>query len=64
MRLSLNYYATDQGKRWDDGWVAQKELLRSELLCLCKYTHVLSLRHKAFLLRGPFIWALLGLQLI
>lgn len=36
MRLSLNYYATDQGKRWDDRWVAQKELLRNELICLCK----------------------------
>lgn len=64
MRLSLSYYATDQGKRWDDRWVAQKELLRNELICLCKYTHVLSSRHKASLLRGPFIWALSGLGLI
>lgn len=64
MQLSLNYYATDQGKRWGDRRVTQKELLRNELICLCKYTHVLSSRHKASLLRGPFIWALLGLQLI
>lgn len=64
MQLSLNYYATDQGKRWGDRWVTQKELLRNELICLCKYTHVLSSRHKASLLRGPFIWALLWLQLI
>lgn len=64
VQLSLNYYATDQGKRWGDRRVTQKELLRNELICLCKYSHVLSSRHKASLLRGPFIWALLGLQLI
>lgn len=64
MPLSLDYYATDQGKTWDDRWVTQKELLKNELICLCKYTCDLSSRHKASLLRGPFLWALLRLRLM
>lgn len=64
MPLSLDYYARDQGETWDDRWITPKELLRNELICLCKYTCVLSSRHKASLLRGPFLWALLGLRLM
>lgn len=52
------------GQNMDDRCVTQKERLSNELICLCKYTHVLSSRYKVSLLRGPFTWPLLGLRLI